>query len=363
VESAERMMREIGEEHAAEAEGGGKWQLGVALGAACHVAGGRYNRQKMWDKGKAAYERALRLRLDALGEQHPATAATLASLGVTYSYMGNRGLAIMLYERALRIYKDTLGPHPATATTMSNMGTAYDAKGQSKEAIELFQQALRIYESTVGRMHPDAARAIYSMGSAYYNLGDFARAEELGLEAARIYTLTLGPDHEETKDARDGLAAISKAKPFLKAKLFLREKNGSLVTENTKGDDREAQVPSDQPLNVAPSSAPALEPAHFRVADSPVFENSIPYHSMSALDLATMIGRIGSAYQCYEEEFTSNDFDGRLLQEYACQPAAQLFFALSEMNVRKELHRRRIHAELTKLWAPLKSTPLPQLVN
>ena len=79
---------------------------------------------------------------------------------------------------------------------------------------------------------------------------------------------------------------------------------------------------------------------------------------MSALDLATVIGRIGIAYQCYEEEFTSNDFDGRVLQEYACQPSAQLFKALSEMNVRKELHRIRIHAELTKLWAPLKSTQL-----
>jgi hypothetical protein len=138
VESVERMMREIGEEHAAEAEGGGKWQLGVALGAACHVAGVQYSVQEMWGKGKAALERALRLRLDALGEQHPATAGTLASLGGTYSGMGDRGSAIMLCERALRIFKDTLGPHPATAVTMSSMGTAYGKKGQDKEAIELF---------------------------------------------------------------------------------------------------------------------------------------------------------------------------------------------------------------------------------
>ena len=205
VESHERMMREIGEEHAAEAEGGGKWQLGVALGAACHAAGQSYNAQKMWDKGKAAYERALRLRLDALGEQHPATAGTLESLGATYSNMGDLGSAIMLYERALRIFKDTLGPHPATAGTMSSMGAAYSKKGQSKEAIELYQQALRIYESTVGRMHRDAAYAIFSMSTAYSKLGDFARAEELGLEAEKIYEETLGKDHEETKMARDGL--------------------------------------------------------------------------------------------------------------------------------------------------------------
>ena len=205
VESAERMMGEIGEEHAAEAEGGGKWELGVALGAACHVAAQDYNGQKMRDKEKAAYERALRMRLDALGEQHPDTAATLASLGATYSEMGDQGSAIMLYERALRIKKDTLGPHPATAATMSNMGTAYGKKGQDEKAIELYQQALRIYESTVGRMHRHAALAIYNMSTAYGNLGDFARAEELGLEAEDIYTKTLGKDHEMTKMACESL--------------------------------------------------------------------------------------------------------------------------------------------------------------
>ena len=114
----------------------------------------------------------------------------------------------MLYERALRISKDTLGPHPATADTMSSMGVEYGKKGQSKEAIELFQQALRIYESTVGRMHRHAADAIYWMSTAYYKLGDFARAEELGLEAEKIYEETLGKDHKETKITRDNLAAI-----------------------------------------------------------------------------------------------------------------------------------------------------------
>jgi tetratricopeptide (TPR) repeat protein len=78
----------------------------------------------------------------------------------------------------------------------------------NEKAIELFQQALRIYESTVGRMHRDAAAAIINMSTAYGKLGDFARAEELGLEAEDIYTKTLGKDHEDTKRARDSLAAI-----------------------------------------------------------------------------------------------------------------------------------------------------------
>jgi tetratricopeptide (TPR) repeat protein len=181
----------------------------------------KYSGQKLWEKGKAALERALRLQLDALGEQHPATAATLASLGTTYGDMGDQGSAIMLAERALRIYKDTLGPHPATARTMSSMGAAYGEKGQSKEAIELFQLALRIYESTVGRKHRDVALAIFNMSTAYAKLGNFARAEELGLEAEKIYAETLGKDHKKMFD--DKLRRILDGSAQLPPQLHLGE--------------------------------------------------------------------------------------------------------------------------------------------
>ena len=105
AESRERMMDEIGGVHEVEAEAGDKWAAGVALGAACDAAGFGYNGPETRDKEIAAYERAVRMRLDALGEQHPATAATLASLGTAYGKQGNYDMAIMLCERALRILK------------------------------------------------------------------------------------------------------------------------------------------------------------------------------------------------------------------------------------------------------------------
>jgi hypothetical protein len=61
-------------------------------------------------------------------------------------------------------------------------------------------------------MHPDAAYAILNMSAAYYNLGDLVKAEELGKEALVIREKTLGPDHKETKEARDELGTIQKAK-------------------------------------------------------------------------------------------------------------------------------------------------------
>jgi tetratricopeptide (TPR) repeat protein len=207
VESYERMMDEIRGVYDGEAEGGGRWEVGVALGAACHRVGNSLD-EKKWQESISVFERALRMRLDTLGEQHPATAATLQNMGAAYGSMGSHDTAIMLYERALRIFKDELGLHPRTADTMTNIGTAC---GDEKKAIELFEQALRIYERTVGRMHREAADAILNMSAAYYNLGELVKAEELGREAEVIYMKTLGPDHEKTKEARDRLSTIQKA--------------------------------------------------------------------------------------------------------------------------------------------------------
>jgi hypothetical protein len=212
VNCLEKMMAEIGGVYDGEVEGGGRWEVGVALGAACETVGYSYSNEKKWQEAISVRERALRMLLDTLGEQHPATAFTLTTMGVAYGYMDSHDTAIMLYERALRIKKDTLGLHPETARTIDSMGAAYGDKGQNKKAIELYEQALLIYERTVGRMHRDTARAIFCMSTAYYNLDELVKAEELGREAEDIYRKTLGHDHENTKKARDEMLIILKAK-------------------------------------------------------------------------------------------------------------------------------------------------------
>lgn len=88
-----------------EAEGGGRWEVCVALGAACDRVGRSYSGKENWKGSISVYERALRMRLDTLGEQHPATAVTLQTIGAAYGYMGSHDTAIMLFERALRVRK------------------------------------------------------------------------------------------------------------------------------------------------------------------------------------------------------------------------------------------------------------------
>ncbi len=71
-----------------------------------------------------------------------------------------------------------------------------------------------------------------------------------------------------------------------------------------------------------------------------------------------MVRKIGAAYECYEEHFTSNDFDGNMLQHFACRTEVHVFRAIFDMQVSKELHCRRIYAEFKKIWGHLKPTPL-----
>jgi tetratricopeptide (TPR) repeat protein len=160
------------------------------------------------------YERALRLLLDTLGEQHPVTAITLQNMGVSYGYMGSHDIAIMLYKRALQIFHNTIGLHPRAAVTMTSMGLRYSHNGQNEKAIELFEQVLRIFEHTVGRMHEYTAGAIQNMSTTFFRLGDLLKAEKLILEAVAIREKTVGHDHERTVEARKMLHVIvQKSRP------------------------------------------------------------------------------------------------------------------------------------------------------
>jgi hypothetical protein len=205
-DSRERMLDEISKAYVEEGDAGGKWDVGVALSAAYQSAGytkARFEQQEVqMARAKDLYERALRMRLDTLGEHHPATASTLLSV---WNFNTHN---VVMFDRALRIFKATLGQHPATACAMMAIGNQYDGKN----TIKLFEQALGIYERTVGRMHRFTASAIKCMCEKYYIFGDFVKAEVLGMEALHIFTKTLGHDHKETNEARDILSKIRKAR-------------------------------------------------------------------------------------------------------------------------------------------------------
>src|SRR5207248_418665 len=60
-----------------------------------------------------------------------------------------------LYQRALRIREQQLGPeHPDVAASLHNLAILYHQQGKYREAEPLYQRALRIREQQLGPEHP-----------------------------------------------------------------------------------------------------------------------------------------------------------------------------------------------------------------
>jgi tetratricopeptide (TPR) repeat protein len=154
-------------------------------------------------------ERALRIQMVCLGENHVETAGTLFNMGVQYSSIGQFHTSIDFFQRAFLIQTAAFGDlHHSTAQTILSMGAAYGKMGQFDRSVELFERALRILMAILGEMHADTAGAILSLGTAYGNLAQLDRAIELFERALRIQIATVGEMHASTAATISSMGAL-----------------------------------------------------------------------------------------------------------------------------------------------------------
>ena len=65
------------------------------------------------------------------------------------------------HERALAIRQQTLGPqHPDVASSYNNLATVLYKQGDLKQAKEYHERALAIRQQTLGPQHPDVAQFV-----------------------------------------------------------------------------------------------------------------------------------------------------------------------------------------------------------
>jgi tetratricopeptide (TPR) repeat protein/transcriptional regulator with XRE-family HTH domain len=155
------------------------------------------------------YRRALRIREQILGPEHPRVADSLMGLGSFYCEHGAYGQAEGLYRRALHIREQILGPeHPQVADSLQGLTWLYCEQGKYDQAEVSQLRALRIREQVLGPEHLQVANALYWMGNVYSEQGAYEQAERLYRRALRIKEQMLGPEHSSLAFETQELATL-----------------------------------------------------------------------------------------------------------------------------------------------------------
>lgn len=134
---------------------------------------------KLYQAGKFAEalplaERALKLREEAVGREHPSVAVALKNLGAVYSATGKTDKARQLYGRALSIYDKN--PSAANNANVSNLLDALGflerfAFNNFSAAAGHYERSLTLKQNALGAEHEEVIKNFYELGELYELLG------------------------------------------------------------------------------------------------------------------------------------------------------------------------------------------------
>jgi len=187
--------------------------------------------QGRFEEAESLYQGALTIYEQVLGPEHPTTAMSLYSLAGLCQAQGRYEEAEPLYQRALTIREQALGSEDRfTAMGLNSLAGLYQAQGRYEEAEPLYQRALTIFEQVLGSEDPTIAGSIDSLALLYRVQGRYEEAEPLFQRALTIYEQVLGPEHSTIAGSLNALARLYKAEgkyeeaePLYRRALAIRE--------------------------------------------------------------------------------------------------------------------------------------------
>ena len=115
------------------------------------------------------------------------------TLGWTYRQIGELRAAEPHLERALQIRRDFSGPeHPDTLMSVGRLAWLRHDRGQYAQALELLEESLQISRHKFGGEHITTLGLANTLGIVYSDLGSYEEAERLYIENIPIALRVLG---------------------------------------------------------------------------------------------------------------------------------------------------------------------------
>jgi len=172
-----------------------------------HTIGSAYIDLSSYADAQLQLERALTLRRGQLGENNPATVATMGSLAAVYEREGKLTEAEPLYVKVLEANRRLLGEEAKnTLKTMTGLAVTYAGEGKFDQAEKLFSRALPLEQKVFGKDDLQTLRTMGNLATVYYYQHKYALSEEVLLKNLEAKRRALGEDSPETLDTETNLA-------------------------------------------------------------------------------------------------------------------------------------------------------------
>jgi CHAT domain-containing protein/Tfp pilus assembly protein PilF len=160
-------------------------------------------------KAEPLCRQALEINKRALGENHPNYASSLNNLAELYRDMGDYGKAEPLFRQALESRKRARREnHPNYAYSLNGLALLYQHMGDYGKAEPLFRQALESQKRARRESHPDYAASLNNLAVLYRDMGDYAKAEPLFRQALESQKRALGENHPNYASSLNNLAEL-----------------------------------------------------------------------------------------------------------------------------------------------------------
>lgn len=180
------------------------------------------------------FERAIEIRIDQLGNDHPDVAESMIFLGDVYRlYDIDTDKAETLYRQALRIQENAQSiRHSSRLHGLTSLARLLSEKGKHPEAIKLYHENLEIRRDIYGEKHPSIAEGNGHLAAGYSRMGEFEKAETLYRNSLEMWIDLMGPKHNAVRGALIGLGDLmteinryDEAKEYYKRALAIHREN------------------------------------------------------------------------------------------------------------------------------------------
>jgi CHAT domain-containing protein/tetratricopeptide (TPR) repeat protein len=164
---------------------------------------------RQFDEAILLAQRALSIQENTLRSDHPKTANSLSSLGLSYREKRDFNRAAEYLQRALAVAeKESKPDDPQLVTPLNNLAVVYREKGDYARAERLYERLLKITEKQNGSESVEFAQALNAMAFLHQLKGEYARAEPLLERTLAIVEKRRGVDHPDTATVLNNVAAV-----------------------------------------------------------------------------------------------------------------------------------------------------------